>query len=51
LVLKPHARRELETNQQRLALKLYRYLLDVQFGQEPDDEPPPGRAGDQGNAG
>ena len=50
LVLTPHAQRGLETNQQRLALKLYRYLLDAQFGQESDDEPPPGRAGDQGNA-
>lgn len=47
LVPMPHARRMLETNHQRLALKLYRYLLGAQFGQEPDDEPPPGPAGDR----
>ena len=35
LVLMPHARRKLETNHQRLALKLYRYLLAGRFEAEP----------------
>ena len=47
LVPMPYARRKLETNHQRLALKLYRYPLGAQFGQEPGDDSPPGPAGDR----
>ena len=45
MVLTSTARRWLETNEERLAFKLYRYLLDEQFGSEPKDDISAGASG------
>ena len=50
MVLTSTARRRLETNEERLAFKLYRYLLDGQFGLESKDDISAGASGGKAGA-